>query len=71
MNLNLDWSFFSLELFSNFVLKGLYFSVFLTVVATLGGIFFGTLLALMRLSGRSGWSCQPPSMSTACAPSRW
>ncbi|GEQ78108.1 glutamate/aspartate transporter permease GltK [Comamonas testosteroni] len=51
MNLNLDWSFFSLELFSNFVLKGLYFSVFLTVVATLGGIFFGTLLALMRLSG--------------------
>ncbi|AIJ49057.1 amino acid ABC transporter permease [Comamonas testosteroni] len=52
MNLNLDWSFFSLELFSNFVLKGLYFSVFLTVVATLGGIFFGTLLALMRLSGK-------------------
>ena len=52
MNLNLDWSFFSWDLFSNFVLKGLYFSVFLTVVATLGGIFFGTLLALMRLSGK-------------------
>ena len=52
MNLNLDWSFFSWDLFSNFVLKGLYFSVFLTVVATLGRIFFGTLLALMRLSGK-------------------
>lgn len=52
MNLNLDWSFFSWDLFSNFVLKGLYFSVSLTVVATLGGIFFGTLLALMRLSGK-------------------
>ncbi len=52
MNLNLDWSFFSWDLFSNFVLKGLYFSVSLTVIATLGGIFFGTLLALMRLSGK-------------------
>lgn len=52
MNLNLDWSFFSPDLFGNFVLKGLYFSVTLTVIATLGGIFFGTLLALMRLSGK-------------------
>ncbi|UUC93171.1 MULTISPECIES: amino acid ABC transporter permease [Comamonas] len=52
MNLNLDWSFFSWDLFSNFVLKGLYFSVSLTLIATLGGIFFGTLLALMRLSGK-------------------
>ena len=32
--------------------NGFYFSVTLTVVATLGGIFFGTVLALMRLSGR-------------------
>ncbi len=52
MNLNLDWSFFSWDLFSNYVLKGLYFSLTLTVIATLGGIFFGTLLALMRLSGK-------------------
>ena len=52
MNLNLDWSFFSWDLFSNYVLKGFYFSVTLTVIATLGGIFFGTLLALMRLSGK-------------------
>ena len=52
MNLQLDLSFYSWDLVSNFVIKGLYFSVLLTVVATLGGILFGTLLALMRLSGR-------------------
>jgi glutamate/aspartate transport system permease protein len=42
----LDWS-----VLSKFVLNGFYFSVVLTFVATLGGIFFGTILALMRLSG--------------------
>ena len=52
MNLNIDWSFFTWELFSSFVLKGLYFSVTLTVIATLGGIALGTVLALMRLSGK-------------------
>jgi glutamate/aspartate transport system permease protein len=52
MNLQLDLSFYSTELIRSFVLKGLYFSLLLTVVATLGGILFGTLLALMRLSGR-------------------
>lgn len=50
---NLDWSFYSWDLFSSFVLKGLQFSVMLTVVATLGGIALGTVLALMRLSGRT------------------
>jgi len=35
-----------------FVLQGFFFSVQLTVVATLGGIVLGTVLALMRLSGR-------------------
>jgi glutamate/aspartate transport system permease protein len=50
--MNLDLSFYSWDIISGFVLKGFYFSVFLTVVATLGGIFFGTLLAMMRLSGR-------------------
>jgi len=50
--LNLDFSFFQPSLFFDFVFKGLQFSLMLTVVATLGGIFFGTLLALMRLSGR-------------------
>jgi glutamate/aspartate transport system permease protein len=50
--LNLDFSIFTWSMIQGFVLKGLAFSATLTVVATLGGIFFGTLLALMRLSGR-------------------
>ena len=50
--LNLDFSFYSWELIRAYVLKGLYFSLFLTVVATAGGVLFGTLLALMRLSGK-------------------
>ena len=50
--MNLDFSFYSWDVVSKFVLNGLYFSVILTVVATLGGILFGTLLALMRLSGK-------------------
>jgi glutamate/aspartate transport system permease protein len=49
---NLDLSFFNWDILSNFVLKGLIFSLELTVIATLGGILFGTLLALMRLSGK-------------------
>ena len=49
---NLDLSFFSWELIGPFVVKGFYFSIWLTVVATLGGIAFGTVLALMRLSGK-------------------
>jgi len=48
----LDLSFFDLEMLRTFVLQGFIFSVQLTVVATLGGIVFGTLLALMRLSGQ-------------------
>jgi len=48
---NLDFSFVTLDIFSKFVLKGLLFSLELTVIATVGGIVFGTLLALMRLSG--------------------
>ena len=50
--LNLDFSVFSWDLIQGFILKGLWFSLTLTVIATLGGIFFGTLLALMRLSGK-------------------
>ena len=48
----LDLSFLDLEMLRKFVLQGFIFSVQLTVVATLGGIVFGTLLALMRLSGQ-------------------
>ena len=47
-----DLSFLDVDMLSKFVLKGFGFSVELTLVATLGGVFFGTLLALMRLSGR-------------------
>ena len=50
--MNLDFSLFNWSLIQNFILKGLWFSLTLTVVATIGGIFFGTLLALMRLSGK-------------------
>ena len=50
--MNLDFSFYNGDLISNFVLKGLYFSLMLTLVATIGGVLFGTVLALMRLSGR-------------------
>jgi glutamate/aspartate transport system permease protein len=47
----IDLGFFSWDVLSKFVLNGFYFSVVLTVVATVGGIFFGTVLALLRLSG--------------------
>jgi len=50
--LNLDFSFYNWAMISDFVLKGFYFSLALTLVATLGGIVLGTLLALMRLSGK-------------------
>ncbi|MCZ8253516.1 MAG: amino acid ABC transporter permease [Hylemonella sp.] len=50
--LNLDLTFLSWDIISKFVLGGLWFSIKLTLIATAGGIFFGTLLALMRLSGR-------------------
>jgi glutamate/aspartate transport system permease protein len=47
----LDFSFIEWDIFNKFVLKGMLFSVELTIIATIGGIVFGTLLALMRLSG--------------------
>jgi glutamate/aspartate transport system permease protein len=47
----LDFSVFTPEVFKAYILSGLYFSVVLTVVATMGGIVFGTMLALLRLSG--------------------
>jgi len=56
--LNLDFSFLSWDVLSNFVLKGLIFSVQLTLIATIGGIVLGTVLALMRLSGKP-WLALP------------
>jgi len=49
---NLDLSFFSWDLLAPFVIRGLIFSLWLTAVATIGGMVFGTILALMRLSGK-------------------
>jgi glutamate/aspartate transport system permease protein len=49
--MNIDLSFYSWELIRSYVLSGFIFSIQLTVISTVGGIFFGTLLALMRLSG--------------------
>ena len=46
----LDLSFFTWDMISKFVAKGFFFSIELTIVATLGGIVLGTILALMRLS---------------------
>jgi glutamate/aspartate transport system permease protein len=56
--MNLDFSFLSGEVLSSFVLKGLIFSVQLTLVAMVGGIVLGTVLALMRLSGKQ-WLVMP------------
>jgi len=50
--INLDFSFYNWDVISKFVLSGFYFSIVLTFVATIGGVVFGTLLALMRLSGK-------------------
>ena len=59
--LGLDLSFFDLEMLRKFVWSGLIFSVQLTVVATLGGVVLGTVLALMRLSGQR-WLMAPATV---------
>ena len=56
--LNLDFAFLTPEVLSSYVLKGLLFSLQLTVFAMLGGIALGTLLALMRLSSKP-WLVMP------------
>ena len=55
---NLDLTFVNWDIISKFVIKGFWFSVELTIVATIGGIIFGTILALMRLSGKP-WLVYP------------
>ncbi len=49
--MSFDFSFFSGQMLQDYLWRGLLFSLQLTVVATVGGIMLGTLLALMRLSG--------------------
>ncbi len=56
--MNFDFSFVTWDLISGFVLKGLLFSIQLTLIAMVGGIALGTVLALMRLSGKK-WLVLP------------
>jgi glutamate/aspartate transport system permease protein len=58
--MTLDFSFLSWAVVSSFVIKGAIFSVQLTLVAMIGGILWGTALALMRLSGKP-WLVGPAS----------
>jgi glutamate/aspartate transport system permease protein len=56
--MNLDFAFLTWNVISSFVVKGLIFSVQLTLIAMIGGIVLGTALALMRLSGKP-WLVMP------------
>jgi len=56
--LDLDFGFINAGVVSGFIVKGLLFSLQLTMVACLYGIALGTVLALMRLSGRA-WLVLP------------
>ncbi len=56
--MNLDFSFLTLEFLRAFIAKGFLFSIQLTLVAMVGGIFLGTVLALMRLSSHR-WLSAP------------
>ena len=47
--MDLDLSFYNWALFTSYLQKGLIFSFQLTVIATVGGIIVGTVLALMGL----------------------
>ena len=55
MNLNLDFSFLNWGLIQSFVVKGFIFSVQLTLIAMIGGIALGTVVALCDCRARSGW----------------
>ena len=59
--MNLDFGFFNWQIVQSFILKGLIFSFQLTIVAMIGGIALGTILALMRLSGKK-WLDMPAAI---------
>jgi glutamate/aspartate transport system permease protein len=56
--MNLSFAFIDWNIIQSFILKGFIFSVQLTVVAMVGGIALGTVIALMRLSGKK-WLVYP------------
>jgi glutamate/aspartate transport system permease protein len=49
---SLDFSFLDWEVIRSYVANGFWFSIQLTLIAMAGGIALGTVLALMRLSGK-------------------
>ena len=51
--------------------EGMTFTVTLTLLAMTGGIIFGTLLAMMRLSSHKWLNVPAERMSTSCVPCRW
>ncbi len=59
--LDLDFSFLTWQVVGSYIAKGFVFSVQLTLIAMVGGIVLGTLLALMRLSGRK-WLVVPAAL---------
>ena len=59
--MNLDFSFLNWQVISSFVVKGFFFSIQLTIIAMIGGIVLGTLLALMRLSSKP-WLVMPATI---------
>jgi glutamate/aspartate transport system permease protein len=50
--MDLNFSFLTWDVLRSYVTNGLVFSVQLTLIAMIGGIALGTVLALMRLSGK-------------------
>ena len=56
--MNIDFGFLNWGIVSSFIAKGFFYSIQLTLVAMIGGIIIGTLLALMRLSGKP-WLVMP------------
>ncbi|WP_157270046.1 amino acid ABC transporter permease [Azohydromonas aeria] len=56
--MQLDFSFLTGDVLVDYVARGFAFSLQLTLVAMLGGIALGTVLALMRLSGKP-WLALP------------
>ena len=56
--MTLSFAFIDWNVISSFILKGFFFSIQLTLVAMIGGIAIGTVVALMRLSGKK-WFVMP------------
>ena len=56
--LHLDYSFVTWQVLQSFIAKGFIFSIQLTLIAMLGGIALGTILAMMRLSSKP-WLVKP------------